>query len=354
MGDATVFVEPHGDGHAIAVVKNQRIIELIVDSTKPSEKSLIGSVFSVKIGAFLSGINGTFVTLPNGAAGFLRGRKVNRNKPCTVVSVKVQPEGDKAQPVSAGFALKGRYTILTPFKPGINFSRTIRDEEVKKYLRSELSGDLKKIPDKLGLIFRSMAEKANSEQISEDISKQMKIYDLILNDPLMTPNVFVPPLKSRDVAFRDWINPDEKNFFEEESCFDRFGGWEKVHEFLLPQFKLSNGGTVIIEKTSALIAVDINSGADISRSTCLKTNLLAMSELPAQLQVRGLGGKIIIDFAPLSHKDRYRVSEELLKCCKRDKVEIKIFGWTKSGCLEVQKKRDKPALSNILGDHKFL
>ena len=348
MGDVSVFVEARRYGHAVAVVKNERIIDLLIDSDNPSKPSLIGSIMSVKVGASLKGINGTFVTLPNGDSGFLRGRKINQQKRCTVVSVKVVPEGQKAQPVSPNFTLKGRYVILTPFKPGINFSRNIRDEELKTRLRSHISDGENKIPEKVGIIIRSMAENTSFEAIIADISEQLKIYNVIISDSLISPKVFVQPLKSRDAAFREWVAPDQTNLFEKDSSFDRFGGWERVNNFLLPKVNLSNGGFMMVEMTSAFVAIDINSGADISRAACLKTNLTAVNELPAQLQVRGIGGKIIVDFAPIKRKDREILCRELSECCKRDKVEMTIIGWTKGGCLEIQKKRDKPALSHTL------
>ena len=69
----------------------------------------------------------------------------------------------------------------------------------------------------------------------------------------------------------------------------------------------------MIETTSALTAVDINTGADVSYAGALKTNLLAVRELPRQLEIRGLGGKIVVDFAPLSKKDRSKIEFELIK-----------------------------------------
>ena len=106
--------------------------------------------------------------------------------------------------------------------------------------------------------------------------------------------------------------------------------------------------------TSALIAVDINTGTDVSYAGALKTNLLAMRELPRQLEIRGLGGKIVVEFAPLSKKDRAKIETELNKALEKYNSKSMVVGWTKLGNLEIQKKRSKlPIFEALKTDGRF-
>jgi ribonuclease G len=104
---------------------------------------------------------------------------------------------------------------------------------------------------------------------------------------------------------------------------------------------LPNGGYMWIEPTRALIAVDVNSGPDISLAATLKTNLAAAKELPRQLRLRGLGGQITLDLAPLAKKDRKQFENALRNAFRADSVETSLVGWTPLGHYELQRKRER-------------
>jgi ribonuclease G len=351
---ASLFIEPFGIGHAVAAVENGTLVDLLIDPLDHSQQSLLGSVMSVKIGAPIKGINGTFVVLPNGDKGFIRGRHNFSLNSCVAVSVGTHAEDYKAQPVSTNLIFKGRYVILTPSKPGLNISRSIKDETSRANILSELIDVKKDLPSGCGLIIRSSAANVEPHNISEDTQNQLKRYQNVLNDDFSKPKFFEMPLKSRQIAFQEWefFNPNE--IIEEEFCFDRVGLWEQISQFLIPKVSLLNGGFLMIEPTSAFVAVDINSGSDTSYAAALKTNLLAMAELPRQLQIRGLGGKVIIEFAPLSKTDRTQAESELKKSFDKNKIESTIVGWTKLGNLEIQRKRERAPISSILKkDNRF-
>jgi Rne/Rng family ribonuclease len=147
---------------------------------------------------------------------------------------------------------------------------------------------------------------------------------------------------------QEWSFSEPHLVIEELSCFDQFGIWEQISEFQSSKVNLENGGFLMIEPTSAFVAVDINTGSDITYSGALKTNLLGMKELPRQLTVRGLGGKIVVEFAPLSKKDRSKIEIQLKKALDKARTECIIVGWTSLGNLELQKKREKQPISETL------
>ena len=97
-----------------------------------------------------------------------------------------------------------------------------------------------------------------------------------------------------------------------------------------------------------MVAVDVNTGSDLSYAGALKTNLFAMKELPRQLEIRGIGGKIVVEFAPLKKNDRIKIESELKTALNFYNSQCTVVGWTKLGNLELQKKRDKQPISKLL------
>jgi Rne/Rng family ribonuclease len=92
------------------------------------------------------------------------------------------------------------------------------------------------------------------------------------------------------------------------------------------------------------VAVDVNTGADLSPAAALKANLAAARELPRQLRLRGLGGQVVIDFAPLARPDRTRVEQTLTAALRGDGIDTTIAGWTPLGHLELLRRRTRRPL----------
>ncbi len=105
---------------------------------------------------------------------------------------------------------------------------------------------------------------------------------------------------------------------------------------------------MMIEPTRALVAVDINTGGDTSPAAGLKANLSALRDLPRQLRLRGLGGQILIDPAPAPKKDRRQMEQVLRAALRQDATETVIAGWTQLGLMELQRKRDRVPLTEVL------
>ena len=346
MSETHVIIEPYGIGHAVALVRDNLLEDLLIDPKTETDQLAIGSIVAAKIDRFVKGANGTFVSLPNKREGFIRGSEhcTDINK-IVLVEIATHTESHKAQVVSTNCVIKRRFTIATFSRPGINFSRKIKDNAVKERIISEISQTIKDIPDDIGIIIRSSAQNALEGEVLNDLEEQIKILEKLNCDDLKEPKILLESPLAKELMLRDLPKFDLENIIEEESAFDRFGLWEQIYQLTDERVNLSNGGFLLIEPTAAFISVDINTGKDTSKSAALITNLLGVRELARQLLLRGLGGKIIIEFAPLLKIDRKKIELELKKSFKNDRIQTNIVGWTKLGNMEIQRKRERLPLN---------
>ncbi|HIP23543.1 MAG TPA: ribonuclease G, partial [Rhodobacteraceae bacterium] len=137
--------------------------------------------------------------------------------------------------------------------------------------------------------------------------------------------------------------PDE--IVDTEGCFESHDIWQHIEALKSPRVPLEGGAYMYVEPTRALVAVDINTGADFSPAAALKANISASRALPRALRLRGLGGQITVDFAPLAKKDRRQIEQIIKAAFKKDSIDTMILGWTPLGHLELQRKRARTPLS---------
>ena len=109
-----------------------------------------------------------------------------------------------------------------------------------------------------------------------------------------------------------------------------------------------DAGSLFVEATRALVAVDVNTGGDFSPAATLKTNLAAARALPRALRLRGLGGQIVVDFAPMSKAHRKQLEQSLRAAFRADPIETSLVGWTQMGLFELQRKRERLPLAGRL------
>jgi Rne/Rng family ribonuclease len=105
---------------------------------------------------------------------------------------------------------------------------------------------------------------------------------------------------------------------------------------------------MMIEPTRALVAVDVNTGPDTSPAASLKVNIAAARDLARQLRLRGLGGQVVVDFAPLPKKDRAILDQVIRAAFKGEAAETTLAGWTTLGLFEMTRRRDRLALAETL------
>lgn len=300
----------------------------------------------------MKGQGGMFLRGPRGSL-FLR--QVRGLAPGQTLAVQVTgcPEPGKAVPVTAKPLFKGRYAIVTPGAPGLNVSRAIRDAALREALL-DLATDAMGAGDggaaEVGLILRSACAGADPQAVTDDIRAMRdlagKVMAAAADGPAAT---LVAGAGPHALARRDWPRPD--TFDCRPGCLAAAGLLDVIDALRDPCVALSGGSgagaSMWVEATRALVAVDVNTGSDISPAAGLRANIAAARALPRQLRLRGLGGQIVVDFAPMPKKDRRGVEAALRVALRADPVETAAVGWTPLGHYELQRKRDRVPLSDL-------
>ncbi len=291
----------------------------------------------------VKGLGGAFVTLPEGERGFLK--DIRGLAPGTPVLAQVTgwPDKGKAWPLTRRLMLKGRFAILTPGAPGVNLARTIQNAERRSALAALAEGALKGADPNLGLIIRSAAAEALPEAVLAEIASLRQAAEALAQAGEGPPALLRPAPKPTDIALRDWATAEV--VLEDPSALDQIGVFEALEALLQPSVALPDGAQMTLEVTRALVAVDVDTGADTSPASALKANIAAARELPRQLRLRGLGGQVVIDFASVAFRDRPILEQVLEKAFRPEADLVVLAGWSKLGLFEMTRKRDRVPLA---------
>ena len=305
-----------------------------------------GTILRGRVNRLVKGQGGVFVTLPGGESGYLRDRSGLGEGQPVLVQVSGVAEPGKAVPLTSRLLIRGRYAIATPDKPGVNISRSISDEDRRAELQA--LGDEGLAGRDCGLILRSAAEMADDDEIADEIAEIVGIATAIVGD-LQGPEelLFDAPSPS-DTAWRDWAEPAPDSVEEFEILPD--DAIDAVHALLDDRLSLPGGAFATIEPTRALVAIDVNTGRDHSPAAALKANIALARELPRQLRLRGLGGQVVVDFAPISKRERGTLEQELKKAFRSDGADAALSGWTAMGLFELSRKRERIPLSLLASE----
>ncbi len=336
-----VHLDRIGEQAAAALVVDGRLEELLIDPA--DDAPLPGAIYRAVADRPMKGIGGMFVKLPE-SQGFLRQTTGIAPGQRLIVQVTGPAEDGKAIPVTTRLLFKSRLSIVTPGAPGLNISRRIRDEA----LRAELAAlAAKAMPgEDTGLILRSACLYADPEEIAEDIAAMRDLAQAVTADLDGGPELLVEGAGAHETAWRDWADPPPDEVSEES--FSDHGVIELIEALRDPVVHLPGGGHMVIEATRALVAVDVNTGPDTSPAAGLKASIAAARDLPRQLRLRGLGGQVIIDFAPFPKKDRGTLDQVLRTAFKGDGAEANLAGWTALGLYELTRRRDRLPLSSLI------
>ena len=344
MKGRVVILDQLNDQDAAVLMVDGVIEDLLVDPNDDSP--LPGAILRGIVDRPMKGQGGVFVKLPQGASGFMR--QVSGYSPGQRVIVQVSgtTEAGKALPVTARLLFKSRYAIVTPGAPGRNISRRIKDEETRDALEALAADVMAGASDDLGLILRSACVDADEAEIAEDILAMRELAQAVLADVNGEPELLVEGASAHETAWRDWADPVPDEVIE--GGFADNGVLEQIDDLLTPSVDLLNGAHMQIEPTRALIAIDVNTGPDTSPAASLKANIAAARDLPRQLRLRGLGGQIVVDFAPMPKKERAVLEQVLRAAFKGEAAETSLAGWTPLGLFELVRKRDRLPLSQAL------
>jgi Ribonuclease G/E len=280
-----------------------------------------------------------FLKTPDGPA-FLRQIKGLAPGQMILVQVSGYAEPGKAIPVTAKLLFKSRYAIVTPGAPGINVSRRIRDDETRDWLL-EIAHDVAEAAAH-GLILRSSCAGADSDDIADDIATMLSLADTVQTAEGSGPEMLAQGDGPHVLAWRDWTAPAE--VVTAAGSFASHGVLDALDAAFRADVSLGGGGMMYVEPTRALVAVDVNTGSDASLAAGIKANLACARALPRALRVRGLGGQIVLDLAPMAKKDRRTFESALRAAFRADDVETALVGWTPLGHYELQRKRARAPL----------
>ncbi len=302
---------------------------------------------------------------------------LTENEPI-LVQVSKEPVYEKGAKLTTCFTLPGRFLVLMPNIPRIGISKKIEKREERHRLRELVSGNL---PQGMGAIIRTNAEEKTKRELSEDLSYLLdtwktiqerfdkakpheKIYQDIepvlqvirdhLDDEVDLVICDTPVIQNQIHKFIKQIAPkqtDKVRLYEgPPGLFEKFNLNKQINQALEKKVYLKSGGSLIIETTEAMTVIDVNTGRYTGKTkleeTILRTNLEAAEEVVRQLQLRNIGGLIVIDFidmASASNRQRlYRFLEKTLK--EHDKYQSVVLKVSEFGLVQMTRKRSGKTL----------
>ncbi|MFO7459514.1 MAG: Rne/Rng family ribonuclease [Desulfatiglandales bacterium] len=303
-----------------------------------------------------------------------------------MVQVAKEPIGTKGARLTCHISLPGRHLVLMPNVDHIGVSRRIEDPEERERLRA-LAQETRQ--GHLGLIVRTASEGADRAKLKSEMDFLMKLWGtvqermtkvtgigLLYKDlgiclrsvrDLFTREVDRLIIDSREeydrvMEFIETFAPSLKYSVElyegEDPIFDFHGIEMEISRALERKIWLKSGGSIVIELTEALTAIDVNTGSYVGsrnlEETILKTNLEAVKEIAYQLRMRNLGGLIVIDFIDMEKKaNRERVFTALKEALSKDKAKTHILKMSELGLIEMTRKRTRENLSRLLSEPCF-
>ncbi len=343
MKGSIVALDTYNGRLAAARIVDGQLDDLLIEP--PEHYARPGAIYRAICDRPLKGQGGMMLRLPDGETAFLRQGKGLSPGQAILVQVVGFAEAGKAVPVTQKVLFKSRYAIVTPGAPGLNISRSIRDEDERERLL-EIAHEVMEEADE-GLILRSVSTTGSDDEIAEDVTAMLGLARAVMADvDGREPELLVDGADAHTLAWREWDLPDLLD--DREGAFERHGVVEMIEDALGARVNLPGGAYAFVEPTRALVAVDVNTGPDASPAAGLKANIALAKALPRALRVRGLGGQIVVDFAPSPKKERRQIETALRNAFKADGVETSLAGWTVLGNFELQRKRERIPLKESL------
>ncbi|MDM7458067.1 MAG: ribonuclease E/G [Paracoccus sp. (in: a-proteobacteria)] len=332
-------------GHEAAALVEDGVLMDLLPSAEALTPLAPGAICRAVADRLMKGQGGIFLRLPGGLRGYLRDRKgISEGKP-VLVQVAGVAEPGKAVPLTTRLIFRGRYVLVTPAAPGVNVSRQIRDPDTRDMLAA--MGEAALGARDHGLIMRSAAGTASAEEVRAELDELIGLADQICAETDGPAELLLDAPGPYEAAWMEWAEPPPDAIEEGEDSFDRHGVLDAVDALLDARVPLPGGADALIETTRALVAIDVNTGNDSSPAASLKANIALARDLPRQLRLRGLGGQIVIDFAPMPKRDRGTLEQVMQAAFRNSGAETTLTGWTTMGLFEMNRKRDRVPLARL-------
>ncbi len=302
---------------------------------------------------------------------------LEKGKPI-VVQVAKDAIGQKGAALTTSLSLAGRYLVLTPFEDTRGVSRKVEDEDLRKKLKTLANGlDL---PEGCGMIVRTNALDQTKATLNRDLAALLRLWkrvqaaaldgrgtrliysdqDLILQalrdyldssieEVLVDDEAAFQKAKAYMQAFMPRGKTRLTYYSERLPLFTRYNLEAQIDRIYERRVDLPSGGSIVIDGTEALTAIDVNSGrstkAATQEETALSTNLEAAEEVARQLRLRDIGGLVVVDFIDMrASKNQRKVEKTLKDSLKDDKARASVGRISPNGLLEVNRQRIQQAL----------
>lgn len=332
---------------AAALTQDGQLLDVIIDASDV-QPFAPGAICRARVDRLVKGQGGVFLRLPGDARGYLRDRSGLREGQSLIIQVIGSAEDGKALPVSTRLAFRGRLVIVTPGAPGVNISRRIREPAIRDRLTALGESALSDLSPPPGIVFRSLAAHADHDETAAELTQLLELATTIAADREGMPELLLDAPTPAESAWRDWSETEPDSIEDTPDAFAQTGVLEKLESLQRTRVDLPNGAWADIEPLRALVAIDVNTGRDHSPAAGLKANIALARDLPRQLRLRGLGGQIVVDFAPIPKRDRGTLEQTLRSAFKTESAETVLIGWTAMGLYEISRKRDRIPLSRLL------
>ena len=295
-----------------------------------------------------------------------------------LVQVIKEGMGTKGPTLSTYISIPGRYLVLMPALGRVGVSRKIEDDEVRRKLRDVM---LELNPPKgLGFIVRTAGIDRTKRELSRDLAYLLRLWKVIVRrikkypapiDIYEESDMIIRTIRDIFTGDVDAIYIDEPSAYErakeflqivmpryvnrlqlyegKEPLFHRYNLDREISLIHQRKVPLRQGGSIVIDQTEALVAIDVNSGNfradDSAEETAYQMNLLAAREIARQLRLRDLGGVVVNDFIDMrKEKHRRNVERALRDAVKRDRARTKILRTSPFGLIEMTRQRIRPSL----------
>jgi ribonuclease E len=296
-----------------------------------------------------------------------------------LVQLEKEETGTKGAALTTYISLPGRYLVLMPDSEGGGISRKIEGEKNRQRIK-EITEQLE-VPQGMALIVRTAGLGRSKADLAKDLHYLLRLWESILKKGQRTA---APSLiyQERDLvirSIRDYFTPEidevlidqkevynrARDFFrivmpryqnkvklygEKRPLFSKYELEKQIETIYERRVQLKSGGSIFIDPTEALVAVDVNSGRATRgrgmEETAFQTNLEATEEIARQLRLRDLGGLVVIDFIDMTdRKHKQNVERALRQALKRDKARIEMSRIGRFGLLELSRQRLRPAVA---------
>ena len=397
----------------IAILENTQLVEVYIE--KQEKQRMVGNIYKGKVENVLPGMQAAFVDIGFDLNAFLpfseiensdylvdidedekgnssRNHRKNRDNISVdlhtgqdiYVQIIKEPFAGKGPRVTTEVALPGRLLVLVPNTNYIGISKKVWD----KYERRRLKKIISSIKHKgFGVIVRTVAEGTSEDLLKNDYDQLKSSWDRLQGkaEKTQAPTIVYEDLETASSVIRDLLTSDvekividSKKLFRKTSryledvssdmvnrldfyrlktpLFEGMGIEDELVKLMRPKVWMKSGAYLIIEKTEAMVVVDVNSGRFIGKKqhedNSLKINLEAAREVARQLRLRDLSGLIVIDFIDMREEaNRRKVYYEIRKELKKDRAKVAVSPISDFGLLEMTRQRIRLSLIDSMSEN---